>query len=244
MKNSKQAPTKEQLTAFAIEHSWERQMRASDNYPWIGFVAGESPGDVVVVAGRNRDSDILEESNFEATLERLGGESKNVEVHRFGHWGCGWFELITVNPKATAKLRIAYEIKAALESYPVLDESDFCEREHEQSLDYARGAKHELAEALCIHFGLPEEFHDDKAMVDLAFELNMTCQSYYGNDSCVNVYKGRNPDVEDIERLETCMCEIAYNMSESEAYKYIAACLDLSESIRDLLHHRVTGGKK
>src|SRR5262245_4928699 len=47
---------------------------------------------------RNRDSSLLEQSNFDVCLKALGGESETVEVHRFGHWGCGWFELILVAP--------------------------------------------------------------------------------------------------------------------------------------------------
>lgn len=37
-----------------------------------------------------RDSGPLEESNFAVVLADLGGESDDVEVHRFGHWGPGW----------------------------------------------------------------------------------------------------------------------------------------------------------
>jgi len=40
---------------------------------------------LVVPVSRNRDSNTLAESNFDAALEMLGGESDTVEVHRFGH---------------------------------------------------------------------------------------------------------------------------------------------------------------
>ena len=96
---------------------------------------------LVLPTGQNRDSDDLEKSNFTNALEMLGGESEDVEVHRFGHWACGWFEIILVTPV----VRLAYprerkqaiqracatalEIERSLENYPVLNEDDFCDRE-------------------------------------------------------------------------------------------------------------------
>ena len=84
---------------------------------------------LVVGVSRNRDSDCIAESNFHSFLEGLGGESDNVEVHRFGHWACGWYEIILVDAKASAIVALAQEMEDALEDYPVLDEQDLSERE-------------------------------------------------------------------------------------------------------------------
>lgn len=86
---------------------------------------------LVVDVSRNRDSDCLAESNFNTFLEGLGGESDNVEVHRFGHWACGWYEIILIDAKAEAIVALAQEMEDALENYPVLDEEDLSRREHE-----------------------------------------------------------------------------------------------------------------
>lgn len=40
----------------------------------------------VAPIGRNRDSDLLAESNWDEAFRLLGGESEQVQVHRFGHW--------------------------------------------------------------------------------------------------------------------------------------------------------------
>lgn len=85
-----------------------------------------------IVLGRNRDSDILSESNFDAALKSLGGEGEDVQVHRFGHWACGWYELILVRPDSKA-FEIAEEIESALADYPVLDDDDFSMREMEEA---------------------------------------------------------------------------------------------------------------
>ena len=83
---------------------------------------------LVLPCGVNRDSDCLTEYNYHAALKRLGGEGDNVQVHEFGHWACGWYKLILVRPGSPAEA-IANEIESALEDYPILDESDFSERE-------------------------------------------------------------------------------------------------------------------
>lgn len=77
-----------------------------------------------IVAFRSRDSNILEECNFTEILKSLGGESEQVQVHRFGHWGCGWFEQILVHPDLDEK---AAEVVCALANYPVWDEEAYSE---------------------------------------------------------------------------------------------------------------------
>lgn len=85
---------------------------------------------MVAPVSRTRDSGPLAESNFAAFLEIVGGESDDVEVHRFGHWGPGWFEIILIRP-GTAAVEEAERAESSLEDYPVLDEMDFSEREWE-----------------------------------------------------------------------------------------------------------------
>ena len=90
--------------------------------------------------GRNRDSDLLDESNWDCAeltfTERCGDESveSGWEIHRFGHWACGWLEIIIVDTESPA-LDVALEIRAALEDYPALDESDFSNREYTASCE-------------------------------------------------------------------------------------------------------------
>lgn len=82
---------------------------------------------------RSPDSGIADESNFDAALRELGGESDTVQVHRFGHWGCGWYELILVHPDRESA---GEEIEASLENYPILDEHDHSEREWATKAEY------------------------------------------------------------------------------------------------------------
>jgi hypothetical protein len=84
---------------------------------------------LVVPCARNRDSSCLEESNFATALKMLDGEGEDVEVHRFGHWANGWFEIIIVRPDTPAA-KEAEDIEASFENYSILDENDFSEREY------------------------------------------------------------------------------------------------------------------
>lgn len=89
--------------------------------------------DWLVVVGRNRNSDVLDESNFASALRELGGESDTVQIARFAHWGPGWIELLLVDPQDEKRREIAEGIEASLADYPILDESDFTEREMEEA---------------------------------------------------------------------------------------------------------------
>jgi hypothetical protein len=80
------------------------------------------------ILGQSRDSNCLERSNFEVGLKMLGGESETVRVERYGHWAVGWIEEIYVKPNSKA-YEIAKEIESKLADYPILDESDFSDKE-------------------------------------------------------------------------------------------------------------------
>ncbi len=94
---------------------------------------GETPNkELLVVLTRNRDSDCLTESNWECALEQLGGESETVEIHRFGHWACGWWEAPCVKTGSEAET-IGAEIESSLSDYPALDDEHLSEKEQNEA---------------------------------------------------------------------------------------------------------------
>lgn len=89
-----------------------------------------------VFLGRNRDSDLLTESNFECALHELGGESDTVKVIRERHWAVGWIEWIAIHESDNKALERAREMIDSLNDYPVLNEDDFTQREWDAAQEY------------------------------------------------------------------------------------------------------------
>jgi hypothetical protein len=84
-----------------------------------------------------RDSEALSLSNWRValrSLESVDPDGEDHEVHRFGHWGPGWFEVILIRP-GTGAHREAWGIECSLADYPVLSDDDFSELEHELAED-------------------------------------------------------------------------------------------------------------
>jgi hypothetical protein len=87
---------------------------------------------------QTRDSGPLDRSNFECFVKALGGEGDDVEIHRFGHWGPGWFEIVLINPANLELVKQAEEMESALADYPVLDEMHHSGLEHEEASEIWR----------------------------------------------------------------------------------------------------------
>lgn len=93
----------------------ERWVRC-DNY------MGENFSDYYVVAGQNRDSNYVQQSNFIAATERLGGENEpTVIIARSNHWACGWVDFLMVHKDALDKIEIAERIDEDIENCIILD---------------------------------------------------------------------------------------------------------------------------
>jgi hypothetical protein len=114
---------------------------------------------LVLDVTQTRDSEVLSQSNFKAAVKILGGEQEDlVEVHRFGHWGPGWFELILLHPSLEKEGK---EIEAALANHPVLDEellSEMEEEEYQQS--WNSWAYRDFVRVLVGAFGLCDSTED------------------------------------------------------------------------------------
>jgi len=101
---------------------------------------------LVAAAVTNRDADCLTESNWICQLDALRAADADGEgkpegpddtdaswfVASFNHWACGWFKIVLVRPDSAAHAT-AEDIARRLDSYPVLDEDDFNEREKEEA---------------------------------------------------------------------------------------------------------------
>ena len=100
------------------------------------YYAGADWPEYYVFLSRHRDSDLLTESNFDCGLEAIGGESDTVKIVREGHWAVGWIEWIAIHESDSVAVEKANEILDALADYPVVNETDWSEREYNAACDY------------------------------------------------------------------------------------------------------------
>jgi hypothetical protein len=93
---------------------------------------------VAPISNTRDTSDALTLSNWRvisAELDKLIGHDES-GAHSFGHWACGWYELYLIHETDTEALKCADEWAASLADYPVADESDWSELEHEQEYEH------------------------------------------------------------------------------------------------------------
>ncbi len=116
--------------------------KVTENYWGINY------NGLFLIAGKSRDSQAFELSNFETILKDLrdnftegdyddetGLFEGDFLVARFGHWAVGWIEEIMINPNSKNCVSFCESIQKKLEDYPLYDEDDFSVREDEEYND-------------------------------------------------------------------------------------------------------------
>lgn len=81
--------------------------------------------------GTNRDADVRTRANWKAlnnVLDEIDPDGNDHEVHRFGHWGPGWFEIVLVRPD-TKCAEEAESIENGLADYPCVSDEVLSEEE-------------------------------------------------------------------------------------------------------------------
>ncbi len=124
MPNNTEEFIPENLKLWALPDSY------SGNH-WEGFY---------VFLGKHRDSDLLSESNFDvgySKIKELNTElengDKSIRIIREGHWAVGWVEWIGIHESNIPALKVADSIQDKLNDYPVIDESNWSEREDKEA---------------------------------------------------------------------------------------------------------------
>lgn len=176
---------------------------------------------------RTRDSLPLELSNFAVALKEFGGESRYVEVHRFGHWGPGWFELILIKPTAKRTVQKAVDIGRALADYPVLDDMHHSQTECEYHAEYGC---HNECDSECGY--IPDITADD-------CEIELTCEpeleSIEGNCSAIDPEIDRETEEWIRSELESgnewawCTVTVTVRWEDHEASDSLGCCSYKSE---------------
>lgn len=160
---------------------------------------GDYYPDYYVGPSISRDSGALEQTNFEAALELLGGEGSGevrnpnydpnekgsdesgnlyqdetipaVRVERFNHWAVGWVEQIFVHKDAEDKVAILQDIEDKLSDYPVLDDDAFSAKEYEEiEAGYDSWGRDHVIDLLSLEEFMDYEFDNLSSEVKNAIE--------------------------------------------------------------------------
>jgi len=101
-------------------------------------ICGELDSFYIAPCSQSRDSSILEKVNFETMGGRVLAASQHdeTEIHRFGHWACGWYEMLLIHPDDIPALIVAAELSAALADYPSLNDEAYSMAEIEAAAEY------------------------------------------------------------------------------------------------------------
>jgi hypothetical protein len=120
---------------------------------WTCFVwdrEGEigDPDDWAIVYTHNRDSGLLDRSNAEVIARALEpfteGDDPDVVMENHSHWAVGHVDGFSIrvyrDGHTTEAFSTYHDLAEKVDGYPILDESDYGEREYVATLDNIAGA--------------------------------------------------------------------------------------------------------
>ena len=129
---------------------WFRDRELNDAEQWA------------VVYTHNRDSGLLDQSNatvIEKAMKPFSeGDEPDVAFESHSHWAAGHVDGFSVrvfrNGEITEAFKVYHEMAQRLANYPILDESDYSERELEATLENIKDAAWRIKD----DFELPEDW--------------------------------------------------------------------------------------
>lgn len=112
----------------------------------VSNYVGEEPVDYYIVYSQNRDSSLLDQSNFDYIWRKLEkynqvahGKPPRARILRASHWAVGWIDFILVHRDSEDACLIADDLLVDYIYYnPILDEYDYYERESDYKREYWR----------------------------------------------------------------------------------------------------------
>ena len=123
------------------------------------------PEDWSIVYTHNRDSGLLDQSNAavinKAMLPFTNGDDPDVVFESHSHWAVGSVDGFSVRVfkrgRITKAFRVYHELSERMADYPILDESDYSERELNATYENVDHAAWKLKR----EFSLPEDWQSD-----------------------------------------------------------------------------------
>lgn len=137
--------------------NWQR----FNSFIWFRDREVEDADQWAIIYTHNRDSGLLDQSNAKVISKAMApfteGDEPNVVIESHSHWAVGHVDGFSIlvfdsNGEITDAFRKYHELAEAMDAYPILDESDYSERELEATLENIEDAAWRLKN----EFDLPE----------------------------------------------------------------------------------------
>lgn len=132
---------------------------------WYGGEELKKPEDWAVIYTHNRDSGLLDQSNAsviaKAMLPFTEGNDPDVVFESHSHWAVGHVDGFSIRVvkrgRITKAFRIYHALAERMADYPILDESDYSERETNATYEIVGEAEWRLK----VEFDLPEDWQSE-----------------------------------------------------------------------------------
>jgi len=169
--NPTHQPTKEKLMLGTMDLE-EAATKAAGNWKRFGSFVWfrdrelDDTDQWSVIYTHNRDSSLLDQSNAHVISKAMEsfteGDDPDVVFESHSHWAVGHVDgfslrVLDASGEITEAFNAYHELAERLDDYPILDESDYSDREFEATLDNIKDAAWRLKN----EFKLPEGWESD-----------------------------------------------------------------------------------
>jgi hypothetical protein len=131
-------------------------------FAWFRKSEIKDPENWAVIYTHHRDSGLLDQSNASAIGAALkpfsGGDNPDLVFETHSHWAVGHVDGFSIrvfkNGRTTEAFKTYHELAERMADYPILDESDYSEREYQAAFENLDIAAWKLKQ----EFDLPEDW--------------------------------------------------------------------------------------
>jgi len=136
-----------------------------DSFAWFRRRELADPDAWAVVYTHHRDSGLLDQSNASVIARKLepfaDGDDPDVVAESHGHWAVGHIDGFSIrvfkDGEITDAFRTYHELAERMANYPILDETDYSQREYDATLENITHAAYRLKH----EYVLPDGWEDD-----------------------------------------------------------------------------------
>lgn len=142
--------------------------RKFDNFAWFRKSELKLPDNWALIYTDHRDSGLLEQSNASVIAEAMTpfteGSDPDVVFENHTHWAVGnvsGFSLrVFRRSKITRAFRVYHELAVSMEGYPILDETDYSQRELDATIFNLKDASWRVRQEFELPDGWQSEVYD------------------------------------------------------------------------------------